>query len=1124
MECLNCHAHLPEGAKFCIECGTSAPLACPACGNACGAAANFCPACGARLAPSRVYPTAPAQSLAAARTLRDAASEHAERRQLTILFCDLIGSTEMSSRLDPEDLRVVIGAYYQCVADTMGQFDGFVARFVGDGAMVFFGYPHGHEDNAVRAVRAALALVSNLGKLTTLDIRLSVRIGVATGLVVVGELVNAGVAGEQTALGETPNLAARLQALAEPNAIVIADSTRRLAGDQFTYRDLGNVSIKGFDVPVHVWQVTGTTRGSDSFAVLRPDMPPRKETPAGVGPTPIVGREQERGLLHDCWEQVTEGRGRVVLLTGDPGIGKSRLVQTLSADIERESHVLLELRCSEYHANSPLYPVVSLLWNVLSWRRGDSDEIRLEKLAAFCARYQVSPTEGLPLLISLLSMPPSKRFPLPPMSPEREKQRTLQTLLGAVIALAAERPVFAVVEDLHWVDPTTMEFLTLLVDQVPTVRLFVLLTARFPFRPPWPPHSHVTPVVLTRLTRRQAGEVVARVAGSRLLPPDVVSQIVAKTDGVPLYVEELTKAALESGVVRAPGDGPPLAGSPPWIAIPTTLQDSLTARLDRLASAKVIAQLGATLGREFSYALLRSVSSMDERLLDQELARLTDAEFLYARGTPPDTTYVFKHALIQEAAYHSLLKSARHQYHRRIAEVMVRHFPAEAEAQPEYVAMHFTEGGEAVAAVQWWQRAGRRAFSRAAYAEATAHFTKGLDMLTSMPVSAERDQRELALQVEFGYALIPVRGWAASDTARAFTRAGELSRQIGDTPVHFRALWGLGAFHFVRGDQRQADQVAEQCMLVAGKTNDIDAIMEAHYLRGITSCVMGDFVAGQHDLEECVRIYGTGKREAHRVLYGQDVKASALGWLAMARWVCGHPDEALDCAKESLEFVRDATQPFLLARGLASVGFVHVFRGDPQGPDSPLQAAIALCTEQGFTYFHAVVSAFHGANLARLGKPQEGISVMQANVRALRTVGSELLFTLIFADLASVHLALAQIDEGLAAVNDGLKCVERNGERWAEAELYRIRGQLLLARGLQDAALVEKCFSQALDIARRQQAKAYELRAASGLAQLWRRQGRDREAQALLTEAIGAWPEAPQTADLVAAKQLRDLT
>ena len=1124
MECLNCHAILPEAAKYCIECGTPAPLACLACGYVCGAAANFCPACGVRLADRGVNPTAPGQSLAAAAapSLRDTASEHAERRQLTVLFCDLVGSTEMSSHLDPEDLRVVISAYYQCVANTIADFDGFVARFLGDGALVYFGYPQGHEDNAARALRAALALILNVGKLNTLDTHLRVRIGVATGLVVVGELVDAGVAHEQTVLGETPNLAARLQAVAEPNAIVIADSTRRLAGDRFTYRDLGFVPLKGFDAPAHVWQVTGAARGSESFAVLRPDMPPRKEMAAGVGATPLVGREQERGLLHDCWEQATEGQGRVVLLMGDPGIGKSRLVQTLIADVELEPHVLLELHGSEYHANSPLYPVVSLLWNVLSWRRGDSDDIRLEKLASFCTRYQVSSSEGLPLLISLLSMPPSKRFPLPPMSPEREKQRTLQTLLGAVIALAAERPVLAVVEDLHWIDPTTIEFLGLLVDQVPTVRLFVLLTARLPFQPPWPSRSHVTPIILTRLTRRQVGEMVARVAGSRPLPPDVVSQIVAKTDGVPLYVEELTKVALDSVVVRAPEDGSPLASATPWLSIPPTLQDSLTARLDRLASAKVIAQLGATLGREFSYALLRSVSNLDERLLQQELNRLTDAEFLYARGTPPDATYVFKHALIREAAYHSLLKSVRHQHHQRIAEVLVSDFPSEAEAQPEYVATHFTEGGQANTAVQWWQRAGRRAFSRAAYTEAAAHFTKGLDLIISMPASVERDQRELALEVELGYALIPVRGWAASDTARAFTRAGELSRQIGDTPVHFRALWGLGAFHFVRGDQRQARQVGEQCMIAAGKTNDIDAIMEAHYLSGITSCVMGKFVAGQRDLEECVRIYGTEKREAHRVLYGQDVKASALGWLAMARWVCGRPDEALDCANESLQLVRDAAQPFLLARGLAAVGFVHVFRGDPQGPDSPLQAAIALCTEQGFTYFRAVVLAFHGANLVRLGRPQEGIVLMQTNVRALRTFGSELLFTTIFAHLASAHLGLAQVDEGLAVVDDGLKCVERTGERWAEAELYRIRGQLLLTRGLHEAARGETCFRQALETARRQQARSYELRAASALAQLWRQQRRDGDARALLTEAIGAWPEALQTADLVAAKQLRD--
>ena len=912
-------------------------------------------------------------------------------------------------------------------------------------------------------------------------------------------------------MGETPNLAARLQALADPNAIVITDNTRRLAGDRFTYRDLGNVAIKGYDAPARIWQVTGTVHAADSFALLRPDMLSRKESAHGIDSPSLVGRAQELGLLQDCWAQVTEGEGRVVLLMGDPGIGKSRLVQTLIASIESEFHVLLELRCSEYHANSPLHPVISLLWNVLSWSRQDSDETRLEKLAAFCSRYQVSSTEGLPLLISLLSLPPSKNFQLPPMSPGRQKQRTLQTLLGAVIALGAERPVFAVVEDVHWIDPTTMEFLTLLVDQVPTVRLFVLLTARFPYRPPWPPHSHVMPIVLSRLTRRQSGEMVARVAGTRTLPPDVAAQIVAKTDGVPLYVEELTKMVLESGWVRVLEEQPALAGPCQTLAIPTTLQDSLTARLDRLASAKDIAQLCATLGREFSYALLKSVSSMDEPRLQRELSRLVEAEFLYQRGTPPDSKYVFKHALIREAAYDSLLKSTRHQYHQRIARVMVSEFSAEAEAQPEFVAMHFTEGGEAAAAVQWWQRAGRRAFSHAAYMEAATHFTRGLDLLKSMPVSAERDQQELALEVELGYALIPVRGWSATETARAFTRAGELCRQSDETPVHFRALWGLGAFHFVRGDQRQARQVAEHCLLVAGQGSDVDAIMEAHYLSGITACVMGDFVAGQSELEECVRIYGTGKREAHRVLYGQDVKASALGWLAMARWTCGRPDEALECANEGLELVRDAPKSFLLARGLAAVGFVHIFRGDPQAPDSPLQAAIALCAEQGFTYFRAVVSAFHGANLAHQGRTQEGISLMQEDLLTLRTIGSELLFTLIYANLASAHLVLRQIDEGLAAVDEGLDCAARSGERWAEAELFRIRGHLLREKGLDEAAHAEKCFTQALEIARRQQAKSYELRAAIGLAELWRQQGRTAESQALLVEATGEWPEALQT-------------
>jgi len=540
----------------------------------------------------------------------------------------------------------------------------------------------------------------------------------------------------------------------------------------------------------------------------------------------------------------------------------------------------------------------------------------------------------------------------------------------------------------------------------------------------------------------------------------------------------------------------------------------LTARLDRLATVKVVAQLSATLGREFSYAMLKAVSTLDEVTLQQELARLVDSEFLYQRGDPPEAIYIFKHALIQEAAYQSLLKSTRQQYHERIARMMIDQFASEAEARPELVAMHYTEAGSLAPAVQWWQRAGQRAFQRASYAEAIAHYTKGLGVLESLPQSEQRDQLELGYQVELGYALIPIRGWAASSTAQAFTRAGALCGQIGDTPRLFRALWGLGAFHFVHGDQYQARQVADQCLSVARNGNDVDARIEAYYLSGIVSCAMGNFASGRDDLEECIRLYGSEDRKVHLALYGQDAKASALGWLAMGLWALGYPDEALERAKEALAFVRNTTQPFVLARGLAGVGFVHVYRREPQGPDSPLLAAIALCVEQGFAYFHAVVSAFQGSNLVNQGRTEEGIVLMQENIRALRTIGSELLFTVILGNLASAHLALLQVEEGLAVVDDALKCVERNGEHWGESELHRIRGRLLLTHGLHDAGQAEACFLKALEVASQQQAKSYQLRAATSLAQLWHQQGKIIEAKGMLSEVIGVWPVGLDTADL----------
>ena len=906
-----------------------------------------------------------------------------ERRQLTVLFCDLVGSTPMSSRLDPEELREVIGAYHRCIANTVERFGGFVARYMGDGALVYFGYPHAYEDNAERAVRAALALVSNVAELHVLAERLHVRIGIATGLVVVGELVNAGAAREQTALGETPNLAARLQAIAQPDAIVIAESTRRLVGDLFECRDLGAMALSGFAAPVRVWQVVGEERSRRRFSAHDSSQVSYATASHVSEARPLVGRLQELGLLRDCWKQVSEGRGRVVLVSGDAGIGKSRLVQALNSHLEREPHAHLEFRCSAYYANSPLYPVVALLPTVLGLGRDDATEARFEKLDAFCARHHLPPADAVPLLASLLSLPASERFPLPAMSPDRQRQRTLQILIAIVLSFAAEKPVMIVVEDLHWIDPTSRQLLALLIDQVPTVPLFVVLTARLEFEPPWATQSYVTPLMLTRLTRSETEQMIDRFASGKPLPAEVVGEIVARTDGVPLFVEELTKMVLESGLVQAREDRYVLTGPLPPLAIPTTLQDSLAARLDRLGAVKPLAQLCATLGREFSYPLLQAVSAFDDLTLQRSLAQLVHAEFLHQRGTPSEAVYNFKHALIQEVAYQSLLKSRRQQYHERIARVIVEQFAGEAEAHPEVVALHHTRAGSVDAAVTWWQKAGQHAFRRASYAEAIAHYASGLRVLESLPDERRRAQSELALQVEMGYSLIPLRGWGALETAQAFSRAGELCRQIGDTPSQFRALWGVGAFHFVRGDQHKALEVADQCLDLARQVNDEDALIEAHYLIGIVRCVRGDFVSGRSELEECIRLYGSEERAMHRLLYGQDAKASALGWLAMALWVLGHPDEALAKANEALALVRGTPQPFLLARGLAGVGFVHVFRREPRGPDTELPAALTVCAEQGFTYFHAVVSAFQGANLVLLGRAHEGIELMQTSIRAL---------------------------------------------------------------------------------------------------------------------------------------------
>src|SRR5215831_12620676 len=644
----------------------------------------------------------------------------AERRQLTVLFCDLVDSTVLTSQLDPEELREVVRAYQETCAKVIARFDGHIAQYLGDGLLVYFGYPLAHEDDAQRAVRAGLGIIEALGQLNIRlsqerGVHLAVRLGIHTGLVVVGDM-GGGTRQEQLALGETPNLAARLQGIAAPDTLVISAATLQLLGGFFACQSSGTQSLKGIAQPLEVYQVLYESTARS-----------RLDAAGSTGLTPLVGRDQEVRLLRERWAQVKDGLGQVVLLSGEAGIGKSRLVQMLKEHVAAEPQAwLTPCQCSPYHQNTALYPMIDLLERVaLHFDRDESPQHKLSKLEGFLVQYGLPLAEAVPLFAALLSLPLTAEYAPLSVSPEQQKQKLLHAFLTILLRVAAQQPLLFVLEDLHWVDPSTLELLNLLVDQGPTARILALLTFRPDFSPPWTGRSHLTQVTLPRLPRRQAAEMTDRVAHGKVLPLEVVEQVVAKTDGVPLFVEELTKMVLESGLLQEREGRYELTGPLPPLAIPTTLHDSLMARLDRLATVKGLAQLGATLGREFSYELLQAVSPWDEATVQQGLSQLVEAEFLYQQGLPPQATYLFKHALIQDAAYQSLLRSTRQQYHQRVAQVLETRFPELCETQPELLAQHYTEAGVLAPAVPYWQRAGQRAIERSANVEAIGHLTKG---------------------------------------------------------------------------------------------------------------------------------------------------------------------------------------------------------------------------------------------------------------------------------------------------------------------------------------------------------------------------------------------------------------
>jgi class 3 adenylate cyclase len=741
----------------------------------------------------------------------------AERRHLTVMFCDLAGSTHLSTRLDPEDMSDVIRAYQEAVSEAVRRFDGYIAKFMGDGVLIYFGYPNAQEKDAERAVRTGLAILDALPALNAgisggNGTRFAVRIGIASGLVVVGETIGKGAAREQTVVGDTPNLAARLQALSGPDAILISAATHDLVGDIFACEGLGAHALKGIAEPVQVWRVAGLREEEEEEDA---------EFETTAADFPLVGRDEEVGLLRRAWQQTKEeGHGQVVFVSGEAGIGKSALIDTLRRKVRAEELTRITFRCSPYHTNSALYPLVEHWKRLARWQPEDDVATRLVKLESALAPYRLPRAEAVPLFASLLSLPLGDSYPRLDLTPEQLKEQTGDALVALTLEEAERHPLLAVWEDVHWADQSTLDLLGQLIDQAPTVPFLIVLTFRPEFTPPWPVRSHVRPLTLSRLERPQIEVMATRLAGGKALPVEVVEHIVQKTDGVPLFVEEMTKAVLGSGVLRADGDRYTLTGPLSEISIPASLHESLMARLDRLPTLREVAQLGAVLGRDFAYEMLRAITALDEPRLRDVLGRLVEAELLYQRGRPPRSRYIFKHALIQDAAYQSLLRRTRQQYHRQVAELLESSFADTVEASPELVAHHYSEAGLPQQAVTYWQRAGEKATRRSANQEAIGHLTAGLAQLEQLPETPERAKRELALQRLLGQASFATRGYASPEATRAFRRARELCAAIGDDVSIYPILFGVWLLQLTGAYHTNAETTANEILERAGRTDN----------------------------------------------------------------------------------------------------------------------------------------------------------------------------------------------------------------------------------------------------------------------------------------------------------------
>ena len=1046
-------------------------------------------------------------------TAAPVAPQHsAERRQVTVMFCDLVGSTALSSKLDPEDLRGIIGLYHRCCTELIERGGGFVAKYMGDGVLAYFGYPQAHEDDAERAVRAGLALVDAVPRLetATAEISLQVRIGIATGLVVVGDLIGSGEAQERGIVGETPNLAARLQGIAEPNMVVIAEGTRRLLGNLFELHDLGAKDLKGIAEPAHAWAALRASTVVSRFEALH-----------AAGLTALVGRQEESELLLRRWSRAKTGEGQVMLLSGEAGIGKSRLTAALLEHLAAEPHTRLRYFCSPQHTDSALYPIIVQMERAAGLTREDTPQARLDKLDAILAQTSTS-IEDATLFAEMLSFANDGRYPTLALSPQQRRQRTLDALLSRIEALTRPSPVLIILEDAQWIDPTSLEAFGRLVHRIAPLRVLLIVTFRLEFDPPWLGQPHVTTMTINRLARREVGDMIDRVVGNKLLPTSIRQDIIERTDGIPLFVEEMTKAVLEAES-ESEAQQTIAAVPSPALAVPASLHASLMARLDRLGPAREVAQIGAAIGREFSHALLGAVISKPEADLGSALERLIDAGLLFRQGVPPHTTYLFKHALIQEAAYGTLLREPRRALHARIAETLEGRFADIAETQPELPAHHYTEAKQPEKASLLWQKAGGLALQRVALIEAIAHLNKGMDLIAALSPSVERDGRELDLRTLLGPAWMALKGWAAQEVWDSLFPALGLANSLRRRAALLPILWGLIIHVVCRGRVAESLRWVTQAMNAAETSGDPNLLIVGHHAAGAAYYWLGDLIKVQGHSDRVLALYNE-ERHAHlAVVLNNEPKTAALVDSAEATWMLGYPERAVRLCDAALEEARRRRRPFNLGWALTKGAQVLDYLREPDELLKRVTEADRVGRENNLPILtQFLVPIVSGIGLIRRGQAAEGTALLERGISVWEQSGGRVGIPCFKSVLAEGMAQAGDLAGALVLIDEVIAQIERPGweERHYYAEALRIKAWLLTLKS--DAEGAERAYIASLDWARKQQAKSWELRTATSYARLMSDQGRIREAYDLLEPIYGWFTEGFGTTDLKEAKALLD--